>query len=166
MTSEILIEPSAKAVIVEDGRILLLRYEDTSFDLGTWYSLPGGRQKFGSDLRETLRRECQEEIQADVDVRSLIGVREYIHANHELAGKGRDQHKIEFMFKCDLLSRPESTGDDADQEAIEWVSLDALSDATVFPTVLWDYLRPCFERKDGRWSWRALGDDLYWGDVY
>ena len=42
------VENSAKAVIVKDGQILLVRYEDSSaMGLGTWFALPGGRQQPG-----------------------------------------------------------------------------------------------------------------------
>lgn len=160
------IEPSAKAVIVEGGCILLLRYVDTQFGLGTWYSLPGGRQNFGDDLVETLKRECREEISADIAVHELIGVREYIHANHELAGSGRDQHKIEFMFRCTLLSQPSSTDADDDQEGLEWVPLERFGKIKVFPTSLASEVSRYIAPDQAVPSWRDLPQGIYWGDLY
>src|SRR5687768_8900235 len=46
---------SAKALIVKDGRILVIRKK-----VGTelWYLLPGGGQEKGETLHEALKREC------------------------------------------------------------------------------------------------------------
>jgi 8-oxo-dGTP diphosphatase len=156
--SDLAIENSAKAVIVQDGSVLLIRYEDTSdMGLGTWYSLPGGRQRFGETLEETLLRESEEELGAKVSVGRLLFVREYIHTRHELAGTGRDQHKIELMFLCSLESGlRDALESDSDQESVEWVELDKLPRIKIFPTSL-------------RQLHELLKHDQanpYWGDVY
>lgn len=152
------IENSAKAIIVRDDSILLIRYEDSSdMDLGTWYALPGGRQRFGEMLEETLLRECEEEIGAKVSVSRLIFVREYIHARHELAGTGRDQHKVELMFLCSLESEiREATESDSDQESAEWVKLDKLQELKIFPTNLRNLAELIAQNPT----------DTYWGDTY
>jgi 8-oxo-dGTP diphosphatase len=156
--SDLAIENSAKAVIVHDDSILLIRYEDSSdMGLGTWYSLPGGRQRFGETLEETLLRECEEELGAKVSVGRLLFVREYIHARHELAGTGRDQHKIELMFLCSLESElRDALESDSDQESVEWVELGQLSEIKIFPTSL--HQLPELLKRDKV--------NPYWGDVY
>ena len=138
--SEIQIENSAKAIILDEGDVLLVRYQDTSdMGLGTWYALPGGCQHPGETLEEALVRECREELGARVRPGRLLFVREYIHARHELAGTGRDQHKIEFMFACELDAPPvPGTLGDIDQTAFEWVPLDKLGLLNVFPRHLRD----------------------------
>jgi len=153
-----IIENSAKAIIVDSGKVLLIRYDDTTeFGLGVWYSLPGGRQQYDEPLDETMVRECKEEIGAEVRVDRLLFVREYIHSRHSLAGKGRDQHKVEFMFSCSLVR---ATGrayfTDPDQSAVEWVALDKLSDIKIFPTRLKN-LKEMLDKADA---------PIYWGDVY
>lgn len=152
------IENSAKAVIIRDSAVLLIRYRDSSdMGLGTWYALPGGRQRYGETLHETLVRECEEELGAKVSVGGLLFVREYVHARHELAGTGRDQHKIELMFRCELESEPrQAPASDADQESAQWVGLDRLGEIKIFPTAL-RRLRELTERP---------GEEPYWGDVY
>ncbi|MCZ7422713.1 MULTISPECIES: NUDIX domain-containing protein [unclassified Micromonospora] len=162
MTSaESRLENSAKAVILDGDRVLLLKYVDRKMGLGVWYSLPGGRQQYGETLTETLVRECQEEIGADVTPGRLLFVREYIHARHELAGKGRDQHKIEFYFLAELkseLSADYLAADDVSdegQQGMRWCNLVDLRQLNIFPTGL-----------------RTLEDvvnastDTYWGDTY
>jgi 8-oxo-dGTP diphosphatase len=156
--NDLIIENSAKAIIIRDEAVLLVRYEDsTEMGLGTWYSLPGGRQHFGEEIAESLVRECGEELGAQVQPTHLLFVREYIHERHQLAGKGRNQHKVEFMFLCSLLSDiSEARESDPDQESIEWVKLDHLSELNIFPT----RLRHLQQLMDGDSA------DIYWGDAY
>ncbi len=158
MTKKRLVENSAKAVIIDDGKVLLIRYEDsTDLGLGVWYSLPGGRQQFGESIGETLVRECEEELGAEIETGRLLFVREYIHARHQLKGRGRDQHKVEFMFLCSLRSRPElGPGADADQSAVEWVDLDDLQALQIFPTGL-RRLKSLLDQP---------APPVYWGDSY
>jgi 8-oxo-dGTP diphosphatase len=155
--NELKIESSAKAIIIQDEAVLLIRYRDsTEMGLGDWYSLPGGRQRFGETLEEALLRECREEIGTEVRPGRLLFVREYIHSRHELAAKGRDQHKIEFMFLCSLASdvrKPRES--DPDQVSAEWIKLERLPDLNVFPTAL---------RHTG--DLIAAAGETYWGDVY
>ena len=53
---------ACKAIIIRDGKLLLLRRSHcSSFDAGLW-ELPGGSLTFGESLEEALRREVLEEI--------------------------------------------------------------------------------------------------------
>lgn len=153
------IDNSAKAVIVDQERLLLIRNQDSSdMGLGTWYALPGGRQRYGETLEEALRRECREELGAAVEVGRLLLVREYIHARHRLRGTGRDQHKVEFMFACRLFSSlSDGIAVDRDQTGWEWVSFADLSAKTVFPTRLAELVEILHD------TGRTVG---YWGDTY
>lgn len=157
MTDRKVVENSAKAVILHDDRVLLVRYVDTSeFGLGTWYALPGGRQHFGESLEETLVRECKEELGAEVKTGRLLFVREYIHGRHELRDRGRDQHKVEFMFLCTLTSGlGTGTAADGDQDEVVWTPLADLPALNIYPTGLRDLAR-------------LLGEPVtpYWGDAY
>ncbi|MBM3861911.1 MAG: NUDIX domain-containing protein, partial [Verrucomicrobia bacterium] len=69
-----MIRNSAKAIIIRDGCVLLVRVNDEG---GEWYVLPGGGQRHGESLHETVRRECLEEIGVEVEVGELRLVREY-----------------------------------------------------------------------------------------
>ena len=71
---------SAKAIIIENGKILLIKHEDK---YGEWYGLPGGGQENGETLVEALIRECQEEISATIEVKDVLYIRDYIAKNHE-----------------------------------------------------------------------------------
>lgn len=157
------IENSAKAVILDGSRVLLMRYTDDKMGLGVWHSLPGGRQQFGETLSETLVRECLEEIGAEVKPERLLFIREYIHSRHHLAGKGRDQHKVEFYFVCSLVTHPRAdyTADDAvadeGQEGFFWCELPAVAGLKVFPTGL----RDLADLVHG-----SGNEAAYWGDTF
>ena len=71
---------AAKALIQRGDKILVTENID---DKGLWYILPGGGMDPGKEtLIDALKRECQEEIGANVAVEDLNFVREYITDNH------------------------------------------------------------------------------------
>ena len=127
---------AAKAVIVEDGRVLAVRIHAYGDD---FYILPGGGQEPGEPLDECLRREVAEEIGATVDVGKLVHVRDYIARNHEFAEREPDDHTVTFYFRCTLTSPPDparSTELDTGQAAVEWLDLDDLDDRPLWPRML------------------------------
>lgn len=142
---------SAKAIIVEDGKLLCIRKLDA---LGAYCILPGGGQEKEETFPEALRRECLEELGAEVRVGKLRHIREYIGKNHEL-GPADTAHQVEFMFECELLTRPDmalASHLDEGQDSIEWVELTASGNARVFPKVLVERLA-------------TACTELYWGDI-
>ena len=74
-----LIRNAARALILRDGEILLLRKEDD--DGSERYALPGGAQDPGETLRQALNRECLEEIGTEVEIRDLL----HVAATHPFA---------------------------------------------------------------------------------
>lgn len=60
------------AVVIDDGRLLLIRRGHGSVNAGEW-SLPGGRVEFGETLVEALVREVFEETALEVVVGDYIG---------------------------------------------------------------------------------------------
>jgi|GEM_PF-489701 len=127
------IRNSAKAIIVRDGCVLLVRINDGD---GEWYVLPGGGQRFGESLRETVRRECLEEIGVAVEAGELRLVREYIGRNHDNDEQG---HRVEFMFECRLDAAAIPNGGvrpDSQQTGVVWASLADLAAYCLYPTGL------------------------------
>ncbi|MBD8841107.1 NUDIX domain-containing protein [Paenibacillus sp. CFBP 13594] len=128
------IRNSAKAVIVQDGRLLVIRLED---QYGTAYVFPGGGQEKGEELKDAVARECLEEIGQAVNVGELLHIREYIGKNHEFAEWDADIHQVEFYFACSLID-PEATvfegsNPDDHQVAVEWIALEELSQVRLYP---------------------------------
>lgn len=131
---------AARAVIIEENRLLCTKNEDP---LGIFYLLPGGGQRMGETLPETLRRECREEVGAQVFIGPLLYVREYIGAHHEFAEYDADVHQIEFFFSCTL--HPESTlssgtGPDSYQLGVEWLPLHARGEYRIYPKTIFSIL--------------------------
>jgi 8-oxo-dGTP diphosphatase len=127
------IRNSAQALILDEDRLLCIQKRD---HLGNYLILPGGGQMEGEPLHDTLRRECHEEIGADVEIHELRFVREYISSNHEFAGIEPDVHEMNFVFICTL---PPSTrvengpNPDDGQLGVLWIPIEGLVQARLYP---------------------------------
>ncbi len=121
-------------VAIQDGKVLLQRRAE-----GGFFFLPGGRAELQESAAQTLRREMQEEVQADVTVERLLWVVENFF-EHE----GKTFHELGMYF---LMSFPENSPVlDTNQTffvqevghrfALQWLSLNALSNAPVYPSFL------------------------------
>jgi ADP-ribose pyrophosphatase YjhB (NUDIX family) len=119
------IRVTASAVIVRDGHILLVKFDDES---GEHYNLPGGGADPGESVTECCMREVLEEASALVTVGRLLLVREYEPARCRYAyGK---RHKINFVYECVLSPGSEPSlprTPDPNQMGVEWVALDMLT---------------------------------------
>lgn len=133
------IRNAARALIIREGRILLLRKEGGS--VGNRYALPGGAQEPGETLTQALVRECREEIGAVVRVRDLAYVADYSKPRDTTPPSVRQV--VEFLFVCDIDSDYVPTNGprpDKRQVAVEWVALDLLPRVTLQPRTLARYL--------------------------
>lgn len=135
------IRNSTKAIIIEDGKILFTKNKD---DLGVYYLLPGGGQNYFENLVDALKRECLEEISAEVEVHDLKFVRDYISGNHEFADENDKYHQVEFMFRCSLKEdQNPGVGEIPDiyQIGVEWLSIDRLHEYRIYPKALIPHIR-------------------------
>jgi ADP-ribose pyrophosphatase YjhB (NUDIX family) len=134
----------ATGLAIRDGRVLLVasRYPNHAQPL---WNLPGGRQRPGELLEETVAREVLEETGLQVDVEGLA----YVSESYD-----RDVHYLNATFIVVLTSRsyggacPEPSGrarDDTDHVvATQWVRIDDLAERIVVGVVrepLLAYLR-------------------------
>ncbi|WP_236545359.1 NUDIX domain-containing protein [Tropicimonas marinistellae] len=89
------IRPTVRAVILSDGRLLVQLKQKPA---GTPYlTLPGGKQEPGETMEASLRRECAEEIGANVQVGPLLHVAEV----HKPKADGI-RHQTEMLFSCSV----------------------------------------------------------------
>jgi 8-oxo-dGTP diphosphatase len=149
------IKTAAKAIIISDGRILVLKKSDKGL---VFYVLPGGKQEPGESLVDAVKRECLEELNVVVAIERLCFIREYIGANHEFAGRHDSLHKVEFFFECRLespLTSGRGSNPDKTQIGFDWILLEDLHDLAFYPATLKQWL----VNLDG------LPGPLYLGDV-
>jgi len=150
------VRTSAKAVIVRDNSILLVRHGK---DGDTWFTLPGGGQNKFETLEAALVRECREETGYAVRMGELVFVGEYIGKNHEFAPNDSDVHQIDLHFLCEIAGNeapiPIAVPDNT-QVGIEWVETGEIPDAPLYPK----YLRKKIPDYLG-----GLRDNPYVGDV-
>ena len=119
------IRNSAKAIIIRDNKLLVAKMQD---DSGIYYLLPGGGQEAGEKLQSCLIRECIEETGWLIEVKELLYVRECF--------ADKDIHRVEFMFRGEAVRPMQATGMDANQLGTEWVELDEILDAPLYPREL------------------------------
>jgi 8-oxo-dGTP diphosphatase len=96
------------AVIVEDGRVLLIRRGQPPL-LGEW-SLPGGVLECGETLREAVIREAREETGLVIEAGEMLGVYERIIRSDD--GRVR-YHYVLIDFLCRPVSGDLQAGSDA-----------------------------------------------------
>ena len=131
-----MVRTSAKAVIIAEGRILLIKRQTGD---ETWYTLPGGGQDKFEPLNATLARECREETGYQVRAGELMFVGEYIGKNHEFAETDSDIHQVDLHFLCEIeigSVTGEITGPDVTQTGTEWVELGSLVSTPLYPKYL------------------------------
>ncbi|MBS4189353.1 NUDIX domain-containing protein [Bacillus sp. FJAT-49705] len=143
------IRNSAKAVILQDEKLLAIKKQDRD---GYYYILPGGGQEHGENLHEALKRECIEEINADVEVGDLIFIREYIGKNHEHFEFDSHLHQTEYMFLCKIKAGNKKIGNgtnpDDGQLGVEWLPLSELFEYRIYPQTMRGYLQDYFAGKE------------------
>lgn len=120
------IRPTARAVI-RRGEKLLVQLKERP-ERGRYLTLPGGKQDVGETLEDCVRRECAEEIGAEVEVIELLHVAEV----HKPKREGI-RHQLEFLFECrvpDDYSARLGPHPDPSQQATIWA--DPRTDAGLF----------------------------------
>ncbi len=107
------------AVIVEDGRALLIRRGQAPL-LGEW-SLPGGVLECGETLREAVIREAREETGLVVEVDEMLGVYERVIRSDD--GRVR-YHYVLIDFLCRQVAGELKAASDAAE--VGWFSREEL----------------------------------------
>jgi len=150
------IRNSVKAIIIEDGKILV---NECDFKDGKiTYIFSGGGQEPGETFKDTLERECYEELGAKVSVGELVWIREYIGKNHEFAKWDSDVHQIEYYFICKLetpVSLEKATNLDTVQVGVAWLELSNLKEYNIYPKIF----KECIDVNGN------IISPLYMGDV-
>ncbi len=130
---------TVRALIIDDGRILLLRKE--ADEQGARYALPGGAQESGETLSQALQRECLEEIGTQVRIRDLLHLADWFKPCATVPPSTKQL--VEFLFDCSLPPgyRPHN-GHRPDRRQLDvvWVGMDEMANIRLLPRTLTGYL--------------------------
>jgi 8-oxo-dGTP pyrophosphatase MutT (NUDIX family) len=129
------VRTQARALIVEDGRALLIRVDARGH---VRWVLPGGGQDAGETLVQTVARECREELGIDVEVGRLAYVREFVPGNHPRPRHLFDPQSIDVVFDCRRVGGEPHLAAGADREAreVSWVPIDEAIRLPLYPAAL------------------------------
>jgi 8-oxo-dGTP pyrophosphatase MutT (NUDIX family) len=105
----------AHGIIERDGCVLLVASRYPNHPAPLW-NLPGGRQRDGELLDQTLRRECVEEAGLFVEV---LGLR-YVAESYDSATQ---THFASFIFGMTSAGTPTPGSEDPHVVACEWVPI-------------------------------------------
>jgi len=113
-------------VVFKDDRVLLIRRAKAP-RAGAW-ALPGGRQRLGETVRQTARREVDEETGVDVEVTALLDVVDSLH-------RGKDGRIAYHYTLIDFLAewRAGTAAAGGDAAEVTWADPQDLT-----PYELWD----------------------------
>lgn len=114
----LILRPAAYALIVHDGKLLLLKMRHTGK-----YHLPGGGINIGERMEETLKREAQEETGIEIDVVRFAHFEEVFFYYDP---SDRAYHGLHFYFICrpkTLRLLTDDQVDDGSAEQPRWVEI-------------------------------------------
>ncbi len=129
--------PSAKAVIAEETRLLLIHLRHPR--AGDFYQLPGGGLRPGEGPGDALTRETREETGYTVKAHELLWVRDYVASHHDYGYIDPPGfHAVELMFRASLAGAAAADPHEADefQVGVEWVEVRRLPEVNIFPRAL------------------------------
>ena len=123
---------AVRAVILRAGLLLVQRKVYCGGEVRL--TLPGGAPDIGETLEQGLRRECREEIGAEVDVQDLMHVADYYKQRDSVPRTMR--HQIEFLFRCRVPSdyvAANGSRPDKHQQDVLWLDLESASADLLWP---------------------------------
>jgi len=127
-------------ITIREGRVLLHRLAHDTF-----WALPGGRGEMGESSQETLVREYEEEIGAEVTVGRLVfAVENFFKTRtenlkvHELSM----MYEVSFPENSPFVQQMEFQGQEGAVDLVfKWIPLAELADMPVYPAFLKEKLR-------------------------
>jgi ADP-ribose pyrophosphatase YjhB (NUDIX family) len=116
-------KPCAGALIVKDGKVLLVKRAVEPFK--NYWDIPGGFLEAGEHPRDGMLREVREELGVEVRVKALLGV--YMDRYHTY---GEEIFTLNHYYVVEPISGELRAADDVSEW--KWFELDALPDRIAF----------------------------------
>ena len=107
------------AIIIKDGQVFATQRGYGEFQ--GWWEFPGGKMEAGESPQEALKREINEELDADIQVNELLETVEWDYPNFHLTMR---------CFICSLLSESIHLNE---HEAATWLNLENLRSVKWLP---------------------------------
>lgn len=131
------IRNAAKALIIDDGKILLNQCEDVNHKI--YYTMPGGGQVPYETMEEAVKRECFEETGYRVMPVRFAALYEEIVTDAALQKQYPDYtHKIYHIFLCALADHRayDPTEKDSSQITSQWIQIEKIESLNFHPRVI------------------------------
>ena len=107
------------AIIIKEGQVFATQRGYGEFQ--GWWEFPGGKMEAGESPQEELKREINEELDADIQVNELLETVEWDYPNFHLTMR---------CFICSLLSESIHLNE---HEAATWLNLENLRSVKWLP---------------------------------
>ena len=107
------------AIIIKEGQVFATQRGYGEFQ--GWWEFPGGKMEAGESPQEALKREINEELDADIQVNELLETVEWDYPNFHLTMR---------CFICSLLSESIHLNE---HEAATWLNLENLRSVKWLP---------------------------------
>ena len=107
------------AIIIKDGQVFATQRGYGEFQ--GWWEFPGGKMEAGESPQEALKREINEELDADIQVNELLETVEWDYPNF---------HLTMHCFICNLLSESMHLNE---HEAATWLTHETLRSVKWLP---------------------------------
>lgn len=136
------IRNSAKALVIEDGKVLLNKC--TTYNNQLYYTLPGGTQNQYETMEETAIRQCREETGYTIKIDKFIAIYEEINtADIFKTYFSTYTHRIFTVFKGSLLEdiRQQPLEMDKDQVSSIWVNIEELDSIPLVPAKIKSHIK-------------------------
>lgn len=135
-----IIRNSVKGIIIKGNKLLVAELENN----GTYYTLPGGKQRPDELIFDTLKREMAEEAGYDVDPQEIMFIRETFQADDDI-------HRVEFMVLCEIIGELQNNEFKYDpyQVGTKWINIDNISAEPLYPVEIRQLIKNFYLGKSG-----------------
>ena len=130
MDTKQMIRPRVAVVLVEDGKILLMKHRKGERE---YWVLPGGGVEFGETLEEAGMRELMEETGLEVRLMHLLFISESIPPD-------KHRHVQNFYFQGKRVGGSEILGEEPGLAGMQWHELEDLPHLMIYPQVTHEML--------------------------
>ncbi len=117
---------SLKAIIVEEGKLLVLENTAEKWGGNSQWELPGGLLEIGEGLEAGLIREVEEETGLEISMGGAVAVWDHWERDFEFAdGRVVDARMVAVAFACQVVAGEMKLSDEHSQ--FKWASREELA---------------------------------------